>query len=471
MSEFDLPGTQQLSWQYLIDGRLQKRLMRPLEKPGLINTSVLEGAIISRSHRLSDRLPLLAQMERRWSSVRSQSANEIPLVYAQSSPSQDCSDRTAIAAAGTSGTNLQLFYAHPLPIPDSSGEKFSLSKPSSIPKRPGDEVPIIQAKFAPSSESSLINKLPQKSSELMNAVREDPPEFLVYMGSGSRDSENILRGNQSDSPTNLNVPVAGSPISYLESPVVQAKLELPTQSVDRVSSLSQSVNLKPEEATNRVSNPSQSIDRQPGEVTVPVVKVTRDSNFEPTEPSPFLFNPITVERTLTNKSDGSTVKHISHVSLTPNILSIPGENLGGETPKITGGNSPQFVRPNRGDNWKGLDLQLLWFIPPSSNRTGAASRSQDLATQPYNLGEKAEYRKASEVAIATSVAHPVANVSESSLPTTVPGMTDIQRSPASPERTSSSTPIDLDSLADKVERKLMRRIAIESERRGQKRWR
>ncbi|MEG4495026.1 hypothetical protein, partial [Microcoleus sp. D3_18_C4] len=134
MSEVKHSLTEKTNWQDGIDQKFHARLMRPLEKPGLINTSVLTGAIISRSQRLSDRLPLLAQMDRRWSSVTAQSASDLPLVY-----------------------------AHPLPIPDKDGEKVNLSETSSIPNVPRKKVPIIQAKFAPASESILLHDLARQS--------------------------------------------------------------------------------------------------------------------------------------------------------------------------------------------------------------------------------------------------------------------------------------------------------------------
>jgi hypothetical protein len=480
MSEVKRSLTEKTNWQDGIDQKFQVRLMRPLEKPGLINTSVLAGAIISRSQRLSDRLPLLAQMDRRWSSVTAQSANHLPLVY-----------------------------AHPLPIPNKDGEKVSLSETSSIPKVHRKEVPIIQAKFAPDSESNLLHSLPRQSSQLskvddqkqnhvpesiletlyvpirqhkessiiqtksvsdsesdfsdrdsrsdllMNRVSEEPAESLVYIGSGSRNLDNIGQPNQSATPINSTSNLEFSNISVNQLPVVQAKLDSATQSADILSP----------------SRPGKSVSSELGESTLPIVKFTPDSISEMASPTAPLFGEIMADRVLTNEGYGSTVKVISQTTKTRNMLLTPTEELGAKKTELTGRNSQLLVKPNIVPSWEGLDTQLLWSVPPLPNyRTVAANGSQDLVTKQYRPGDKGDHRKATEVAIARTVPHTDTNNSARTFPNSS-ASSAIQVQYSSPIQTSSQTQIDLDSLADKVERKLIRRLAIESERRGQKRWR
>ncbi|MEG3936194.1 hypothetical protein QT990_33910 [Microcoleus sp. T3_B1] len=437
MSEVKRSLTEKTNWQDGIDQKFQARLMRPLEKPGLINTSVLAGAIISRSHRLSDRLPLLAQMDRRWSSVTTQSANHLPLVY-----------------------------AHPLPIPEKNGEKVNLSEISSIPKVHRKEVPIIQAKFAPGSESTLLHNLPRKSSQLSEvndrkqthipeSISETLGESLVYIGSGLRNLDNMGQPNQSATPINSNSNLDFSKISVNQLPVVQAKLDSATQSADILSP----------------SRPAKSVSSELGESTLPLVKFTPDSISEMASPTAPLFGEIMADRVLTNEGYSSTVKVISQATQTRNMLLTPTEELGAKKTELTGRNSQLLVKPNIVPSWEGLDTQLLWSVPPlPSYRTVAANESQDLVTKQYRPGEKAEHRKVTEVAIARTVPHADTNNSASTFAnSSASSAIPVQYS--SPTETSSPTQIDLDSLADKVERKLIRRLAIESERRGQKRWR
>ncbi|MEG3925650.1 MULTISPECIES: hypothetical protein [unclassified Microcoleus] len=437
MSQLKPYLTERTSWQDGIDQKFQARLMRPLEKPGLINTSKLAGAIISRSQRLSDRLPLLALMERRWSSVTTQSANHLPLVYAQ-----------------------------PLPIPDNNGEKVNLSETSSIPKVHRKEVPIIQAKFTPGVESNLLHNLPRQSSQLSEvndrkqnhipeSISETLAESLVYINSGSRNLDNIGQPNQSATPINSTSNLEFSKISVNQLPVVQVKLDSATQSADILSP----------------SRPGKSVSSELGESTLPLVKFTPDSISEMVSPTAPLFGEIMADRVLTNEGYGSTGKVISQATQTRNMLLTLKEELGAENTDLTGGNSQLLVRPNLVPSWKGLDTQLLWSVPPlPSTRTVAANGSQDLVSKQYRPGEKAEHRKATEVAIARTVPHTDTNNSARTFPNSS-ASSAIQVQYSSPIQTSSQTQIDLDSLADKVERKLIRRLAIESERRGQKRWR
>jgi len=437
MSETQLPETKPLTWQDAIDKQLQQRLLRPLVQPGMINTSVLAGAIISRSQRLSDRLPLLVQMDRRWSSVTTQSANHLPLVYAQ-----------------------------PLPIPDNNGEKVNLSKTSSIPKVHRKEVPVIQAKFDSGRESPLLRNLPRQSSQLSEvndrkqnhipeSISETLAESLVYINSGLRNLDNIRQPNQSATPINLTSNLEFSNISVNQVPVVQAKLDSATQSADILSP----------------TRPGKSVSSELGESTLPLVKFTPDSISEMVSPTALVFSQITADRALTNEGYGSTVKVLSQAGQTRNMLLTPAKELGAKNTDLTGGNSQLLVKPNIVPSWKGLDTQLLLSVPPlPSYRTVAANGSQDLVTKQYLLGEKAEHRKATEVAIARTVPHTEPNNFPSSFPNSS-ASSAIQVQYSSPTQTSSQTQIDLDSLADKVERKLIRRLAIESERRGQKRWR
>ncbi|MBD1887676.1 hypothetical protein [Microcoleus vaginatus] len=437
MSEVKRSLTEKTNWQDGIDKKFQARLMRPLEKPGLINTSVLAGAIISRSLSRCDRLPLLAQMDRRWSSVTAQSANHLPLVY-----------------------------AHPLPIPDKDGGKVNLSETSSIPKGHRKEVPIIQAKFASGSESNLLHNLPPQSSQLSEvndrkqthipeSISETLAESLVYIGSGSRNLDNIGQPNQSPTPINSNSNLEFSNISVNQLPVIQAKLDSTTQSADILSP----------------SRPGKSVSSEQGESTLPLVKFTPDSISEMASPTAPLFGEIMADRVLTNEGYSSTVKVISQATQTRNMLLTPTEELGAKKTDLTERNSQLLVKPNIVPSWKGLDTPLLWSVPPlPSTRTVAANGSQDLVTKQYHPGEKAEHRKATQVAIARTVPHADTNNSASTFSNSS-ASSAIQVQYSSPTQTSSQTQIDLDSLADKVERKLIRRLAIESERRGQKRWR
>jgi hypothetical protein len=89
MPETNLPLTVQSNWQDSIDQQLQERLMRPLLQPSLTNTTQLARVIISRSQRLGNRLPLLTELNQRFSNITPLQPEPTPIVYAQPLPSLD----------------------------------------------------------------------------------------------------------------------------------------------------------------------------------------------------------------------------------------------------------------------------------------------------------------------------------------------------------------------------------------------
>src|SRR5919202_4576042 len=137
MSETKLPLTVESNWQDIIDQRLQERLMRPLVQPGLTNTTQLARVIISRSHHLSNRLPLLAELNQRLFNVTPLQAEQTTIVYAQPLPSLD---KDFKSLAPQEGSNLQNLQPH-----------------KSL---------IVQAKFVPSGEVSYPPKVSQTSSRV-----------------------------------------------------------------------------------------------------------------------------------------------------------------------------------------------------------------------------------------------------------------------------------------------------------------
>ncbi len=66
------------------DPRLVQRLTRPLKRPGVTNHRMSEG-LLERFQVLANRLPLLDQQLSRWSTIVESDAEQVPIVYAQSS--------------------------------------------------------------------------------------------------------------------------------------------------------------------------------------------------------------------------------------------------------------------------------------------------------------------------------------------------------------------------------------------------
>lgn len=129
------------------------------------------------------------------------------------------------------------------------------------------------------------------------------------------------------------------------------------------------------------------------------------------------------------------------------------------------------VTQMRMTGWTGLETPLILPTSPHSLELKiAANGSQRLVSQQYSAGVQPEIPKRSEAMNTGTISHPAATVSQSSVPN-ASAIAAFQESSSSPATTDTQTPINVDVLADKIEHKLMRRLAVENERRGQKRWR
>ena len=70
------------NWQDSLDQRLVSRLTRPLRQPGMMKMAMSQR-IINRCDRFLQRLPLLSQQMQRWGKTSILSSDYVPIVYAQ----------------------------------------------------------------------------------------------------------------------------------------------------------------------------------------------------------------------------------------------------------------------------------------------------------------------------------------------------------------------------------------------------
>jgi hypothetical protein len=389
--------------------------MRPLVQPGLTNTTQLATLIISRSHPLSNRLPLLTELNQRLSNVTPLQAEQTPIVYAQPLPSLDKGFKSL---APQEGSNLQ-----------NSQPNKSL---------------IVQAKFSKnSSRVAEKNEVPQ----------------LATSGIQRKDAlgNNLPKENSINSLSYSPNTIVSSSLSQLavnRLPVVQAKFAPSMESTSpSPTSLNSQIGTKPRKSSLPVlqaANNSHSwLEPQP----LPLQKQqTGDSIFTTaifntataaTSKLPQQFNPLHI-----SSNDSEAVTNERHLA-----PSLP------------------VVTQMRMTGWTGLETPLILPTSPRSLEVGiAANGSQRLASQQYSAGVKPEIPRATEGRNAGTVSRPAATVSQSAVPN-VSAIAAFQESSSSPATTGNQTKIDMDVLADKIERKLMRRLVVENERRGQKRWR
>ena len=462
MSETKLPLTVESNWQDIIDQRLQERLMRPLVQPGLTNTTQLARVIISRSHRLSNRLPLLTELNQRLSNVTPLQAEQTPIVYAQPLPSLD---KNFQSLAPQEGSNLQ-----------NSQPNKSL---------------IVQAKFSQNSsrvtEKNEVTQLAISGIQRKDALENNLPK------------ENSI--NSLNYSPNTIVSSSLSQLAVNSLPVVQAKFAPSMESTSPSPSSPNSQNhIDPRKSSLpvlQVENGSHSwLEHQPlallKQQTGDSIFTTAISNTATAATSqlPQQFNQLHV-----SSNGAEAVKDEHH--LAPALPVVTQMRMKANTATAATSQLPQqfnqlhvnsngaeavtderhlapslpVVTQMRMTGWTGLETPLILPTSPRSSEVGiAANGSQRLASHQYSAGVKPEIPRATEAMNAGTISRPAATVYQSAVPN-VSAIAGFQESSSSPATTGNQTKIDMDVLADKIERKLLRRLVVENERRGQKRWR
>jgi hypothetical protein len=146
-----------------LDSKLMKRLLRPIEQPGVIDRGMSLG-IVERSQRFANRLPLVSHLTQRLHRTVGFQDEKAPIVYARSLPQANINP-------------VELTTAMPLVDPPQSprgGDKVSsvLSQPSS------SSTAIVQAKFMPGNERSGLGNIEHKIDNRVGESSEFTSESL-----------------------------------------------------------------------------------------------------------------------------------------------------------------------------------------------------------------------------------------------------------------------------------------------------
>jgi|GEM_PF-6186653 len=427
MSETKLALTVESNWQDSIDQQLQERLMRPLVQPGLTNTTQLARVIISRSHRLSNRLPLLTELNQRLSNVMPLQAEQTSIVYAQLLPSRDREFKslapqegeypndvnTSACGTGVSPVTGTEWAGFPPQNNTVSAKVGDTSQESLILQNsPSNKSLIVQAKFAPSGE---VNSSPKFSQNSSRVVENGSHSWLEHQPLA------LLKQQTGDSIfTTAMISTATADTS--QWPQQFNQLHVGSNGAEAVKDEHQLA---------------------PSLPVVTQIRMKANTATAATSQWPQQFNQLHVG------SNGAEAVKDEH-QLAP---SLP------------------VVTQIRMKGWTGLETPLILPTSPRSLELGiAANGNHRLATQQYSAGEKSEILRATEGRNAGTVSRPAATVSQNAVPN-VSAIAGFQEPSFSPATTGNQTQIDMDVLADKIERKLMRRLVVENERRGQKRWR
>lgn len=449
------------SWQDNLDPKLIQRLTRPVVQPGIIGTQMAR-IIISRSQRFTNRLPLLSQMTQRQPSVVGFQAEQTPIVYAQLLPRE-----TRTASSAPVQTDLQNSQA---------------GKPR-----------VIQAKLAPPAESTSVAG--DTARELVSPTLQTPTDFnplsqlipqnpdlspagfqtgqipIVYAQPLQRETK---RGNS----TLLQPEAQNSQVGVSKPTVVQAKFASPTD----VTSLPSNPDTQPIRPTLKTPAESQRLN-----LSFPENFATSPQGF-PTEQMPSVYP----------KSQHFNVSE--QVGVAESIPIVYAQPLLDEVSHSVDIDSPLAITNQTGSAT--ATVSPVWLNNPqlptheriADDITSQIPRSvvQETQTSRLEINTPLVFSIPSAIAArglgnqGTTDIPRTPSINRDAAPTISSGITANSTNSAttnfqttashqtvnmSPNRTEERLQkFDLDTLVDKVERKLIRKLIVENERRGRTTW-
>ncbi|NER93783.1 MAG: hypothetical protein F6J86_08060 [Symploca sp. SIO1B1] len=451
-----------------LNPQLVSRLASPLLQPGIANHDMATD-IVERSQSFANRLPLLDQQMQRWMSIAELRSHSVPIVYAtpymeRRGDGETRGWRDAGTRRGGDGNSDNLF---PLP----------LASTSSIDSA---DLPLVQAKLENNNSYESTTPIPSiPATELPVSSPVAPNEVVEVV---------------------TNQPLAStSSIDSADLPLVQAKLEnnnsyestTPIPSIP-ATELPVSSPVAPNEVVEVVTNQPLASTSSIDSADLPLVqaKLENNNSYESTTPIPYIpatelptSSPVAPNEAGTANSkfkiqnskliDSADLPLVQGKLETSNTKSLsvvapsssPRPRVPASLhPRVTP--SPRQIQRQEErlpvvqpvSDLLPYQLQTLVYstvaIAQSSPRIPAQGKS--LTPQPVTTNNQAFSQSP-----ITSQAY--TNVSESSPP----------HSSNTPVTSAAMPPptMDINTVAAQVERKLRRRLVIESERRGKKRWR
>ena len=413
------------NWQDSINHMLVNRLIRPLHQPGVMKMAMGQQ-IISRSDRFLNRVPLLTQQMQRWGNTNSLSYDPVPIVYAQpilSSKEQDIGtgkDNVLMSnlpknqpsvpiVQGKEGEKIiNSTTAADIPVVSPQPISEELVNSSSMP---------LQARFIEPQNSSATGIEPNVQTSIFSSdIPVVSPQLI---------SEKFV--NSSSMPLAEELTTR----SELPLPIIQAK----KQNSDLSSSSLPMVN--PLNAFGSLKQPQKDINYSTKRKSIKPINLKSQSSFNnlpivTTQPliSQVNFTEKKIPMSRDSPNSQNTSFHISKSEIPPS-------------------NRHQMIYP---------------LITPITSPMNSQLQSQPLplATNTSNsntIGQ--EHNNSKQTGIKT-------NTNSFSSPRLLANPAPKTETYVSPMANGLNSKIDVDAIANKVERKIMRRLVIESERRGKR---
>ena len=442
------------NWQDSLDDGLVNRLTRPLCQPGMMRMAMSQR-IINRCDGFLNRLPLLSQQMQRWDNTNTITSESIPIVYAQpasfaqeeSMKNREYSVQPTVFQNQASANIIQRkldfsqFLTTPTvnnTIPTPNRTDLSNFNFSDEIQSPTSKIQINQTSISSSSSENRVVVPEVTSQDLVKTEQMPLPVKFTDSKTSSLLNPNIPFQQISDGVTKINQ----TSISSLENPVnkpfpiIQAKLQnsFVSPSFPIVNHLNTLVSPKQTQQNKQHNNYPED---QDSTKQAKLVSQISSTNL-----------PIVTAKNQ-NSSVNLTQEEISFSTTSPNPQKQPASILKTKPAHI----SNQINQSNN-------NISSLPFISVTSQ----ISSSLKPHSLPLPLANSPSLRSSIRQPNLSNRNSIVSNTESSSPPPTILSSPLSTKATSSQEATQSN--IDVDTIASQVERKLMRRLVIESERRG-----
>lgn len=468
------------NWQDSLDEKLVNRLHRPLRQPGMMKMAMSQR-IINRCDRFLNRLPLLNQQMQRWGNTNTLSSEPMPIVYAQ--PVSLAKEQEVENRVHNSLPTVSQVEPSPNIIQRKIDSSQSLAIRTVTNTNPVQNITdLSSSNFTDDTTQSLtleipINKTSISSSEVPVVspppIGEQLPKIaemaLVDLTNSQTSLPNSAESNLNHpSKSNVDTTSISSPIIPVVSP------QFITEQLPQTSEI-----LSSQEFTSLL------------DVTLPIIqaKFNIDSRSQLSLPIVNDLNNLADKQQTQAENYGDNISSVKHEKLISQISSkqLPIVTAQPLTPQVNLNqqkisfaiNSPTFQnQPATTLNTQPVTIsnsqinqnnhkQIISPLPVVSV-TSPSNPSLKPESLPLKIAKTTPSSKSNSQQSNQSNRNSISNTDSSSLPRSF-------ASPVSPTETSVSpiatqSDIDVDAIASQVERKLMRRLIIESERRGKNRW-
>jgi hypothetical protein len=178
-----------------LDAKLMKRLLRPIEQPGVIDRRMSWG-IVERSQRFANRLPLVSHLTQRLHRTVGFQEEKAPIVYARSLPQANINPvelPTAMPLVDPPQSPQRGGKVSSKMGPEMGLETFSTaaSSPTPLSQPSSNSTAIVQAKFMPGNERSGLGNIDYRIDNRVGESSEFTPESLQQIEGRSPLQANI----------------------------------------------------------------------------------------------------------------------------------------------------------------------------------------------------------------------------------------------------------------------------------------